>query len=56
MGRAVDVMDVREKNIHKVDVIKGIRWIKKAWEEMASGVIRNCWRDYSFERRCRYEC
>ena len=44
MGRALDFMDMGEKNIYKVDVLQGIRWRTQAWGEMASDVIRTCWR------------
>ena len=43
MGRALNFIDMVESNIYKVNVLHGMRWIRKAWEEMDIRVIRNCW-------------
>ena len=34
MCRALDFIDIGKSNIYKVDVLQGMRWIRKAWEEI----------------------
>lgn len=43
MERALDNLDAEVKNIYKVDVLTAMRWFKRAWTELPSSIIANCW-------------
>lgn len=44
MERALDNVDADVKNIYKVDVQTAMRWLRRAWLELPSSSIENCWR------------
>lgn len=48
----MDNLNVAVKDIYKVDLLTAIRWFKKAWIELPSSAIHNCWRHTMLLNSC----
>jgi hypothetical protein len=41
--RAVDLEEAGEENIYKINLLEAMKMAKKAWDEVESKTIQNCW-------------
>lgn len=44
MERALDLEEIGENDIFKINWLQAMQWIQEEWESTPCEVIQNCWR------------
>lgn len=42
--RAIEMDDAGEEDVYKIDLLQGMLMARKAWDEVSTDTIQNCWR------------